>query len=204
MNPLIIGTLAAGALLFFTGKNSKASKQNDFDIPDLPDMEDPTGINPSEPVYTTPVPKYGVPSEAQPSNSSSQASSGSSTSNNNVSTDNLKSLQVKNGGMFSAYQRNLADGIHLLKTSKKSSIGVVDVKRSLGIKALKNIPSGQIVGRFAGMIYTAKSGSRYVVAYGYRSGLIFFVALSNAVISTNDTGKRIILKNLDKGEYIIS
>ncbi|MBN2727822.1 MAG: hypothetical protein JXR53_01215, partial [Bacteroidales bacterium] len=115
-----------------------------------------------------------------------------------------KQLQTKNGGTFSAYQQNLADGLHLVKVDSITNIGAVDANQSLSIKSLKNLPAGQIIGRFAGMIYISKTGNKYVVAYGYKTGLIFLIAISKAVITTNDTGKRVVIKNLSKGEYIIS
>lgn len=201
-NLFIIAALAAGT--FFLTKKPKASSKDSFDIPDLsPFDEEPTGIDPGQ-SYT---PDNYTPPAATPASQSS-ATPEISTVNNKMTDKFISAF----GGKFSIYNSKYADSKHYIKVKAISTVGASDISELLAVNTFKNIPAGIIIGKFAGMIYTAKSGSKYIVAYGsifkkYLNktfGVIYLIPLSKATITTNTSGKRIVAKNLAQGEYSIA
>jgi hypothetical protein len=194
MSPIFL-IAAAAAGIFFATKKPRAAENNDFVIPDIP-------ISESENEYIPPVQEKDVRNTYTTSQSKPQSASSAATSTK-PKINALKPATTQRGQYF-AYNKELADGIHRVNLIANSNIGVVDTKVSIGIFTFKNIPAGQTAGVYSGKVYQSSSGSRYLVANGYRSGLYYYVPIKNAVISTKGNNKRIIVKDMKKGEYIIS
>lgn len=214
METVLLLSLAAAMLL--GSKGSKAAK-SDADSNEngantnqdvTPQQLDISNILPTNNSSGSGTPKYGSPSDQGKKMLADMAKKAFVPGE--ISKDEvqkrLKSWLNTGSPGYEKYSEELADGLHAVYTTKQATVFAVDTNVDYSIHKLSPpVPANQFICVFSGMVYKNASGKKYMVGYGHRSSLLYYVAVENAVIRTVQAKveTRIVVTDVRAGKYII-